>query len=98
MPSPLKWDASRQWTFTISLTQPVLVLLRDHINMFTDLGKDWSSGPPSNYMTWVPMRYVVNLDFHDYKIHFYVNDHNIIDKPLLDEENGPSPFLPKTVH
>jgi hypothetical protein len=93
MPSPLKWDASRQWTFAVLLNQPIFYLLRDHINMFTDLGKDWSSGPPSNYMTWVPMRYVVNLDFHNYEITFYVNDHNVIDKPLLQEENGMSPFL-----
>jgi hypothetical protein len=39
------------------------------------------------------MRYVVNLDFHNYEITFYVNDHNVIDKPLLQEENGMSPFL-----
>ncbi len=92
MPSPLKWDASHQWIFTVSLGQPIFYLLRDHINMFTDLGKDWSSGPPSNYFTWVPMRYFVILDFHDYEINTYVNDHNIIDKPLR-EENGPCLFV-----
>ncbi|KAI9507443.1 hypothetical protein F5148DRAFT_1205043 [Russula earlei] len=88
MPSPLKWDASRQWMFTVSLSQPIFYLLRDHINMFTDLGKDWSSGPPSDYLTWAPMHYVVNLDFNDYEINTYVNDHNIIDKPLVQEENA----------
>ncbi|KAH9041126.1 hypothetical protein EDB84DRAFT_1436665 [Lactarius hengduanensis] len=87
LPSPLKWNASRQWAFHVSLRQPVFYLLRDHINMFTDLGKDWSSGPPSDYFTWVPMRYAVNLDLRNYVIHTYVNDHNIIDKPLLREEN-----------
>jgi hypothetical protein len=95
MPSPLKWDASRQWIFNVSLNRPIFYLLRDHVNMFTDLGKDWSSGPPGNYMTWVPMRYVVNLDLHHYEINTYVNDHNVIDKPLLHEENGTSPFLHK---
>ncbi|KAF8271516.1 hypothetical protein EI94DRAFT_1770350 [Lactarius quietus] len=79
LPSPLKWDASRQWAFHISLRHPVFYLLRDHINI---------SGPPSDYFTWVPMRYAVNLDLHNYVIHFYVNDHNIIDKPLLREENA----------
>jgi hypothetical protein len=96
MPSPLKWDASRQWIFTASLGQPIFYLLRDHINMFTDLGKDWSSGPPNDYFTWVPMRYFVILDFHEYEINTYVNDHNIIDKPLR-EENGPSLFVQMTV-
>ncbi|KAI9437708.1 hypothetical protein H4582DRAFT_1957102, partial [Lactarius indigo] len=88
LPSPLKWDASRQWAFHVSLRQPVFYLLRDHINMFTDLGKDWSSGPSSDYFTWVPMRYAIDLDFRNYVIHTYVNDHNIIDKPLLREENA----------
>jgi hypothetical protein len=97
MPSPLKWDASRQWMFTVSLSQPIFYLLRDHINMFTDLGKDWSSGPPSNYFTWVPMRYFIILDFHEYEINTYVNDHNIIDKPLREEDNGLSLFVQMTV-
>lgn len=61
--------------------------------MLTDLGKDWSSGSPSNHLPWVPMRYVINLDFHDYEINTYVNDHNIIDKPHLGEENGLSLFF-----
>lgn len=95
MPSPLKWDASRRWMFAVSLNQPILYLLRDHINMFTDLGKDWSSGPPSDYFTWVPMRYFVILDLHDFEINTYVNDHNIIDKPLR-EENGPYLFVQVT--
>ena len=34
------------------------------------------------------MRYAVDLDLRNYVIHTYVNDHNIIDKPLLREENG----------
>lgn len=74
--------------FAISLRQPALYLLRDHINMFTDLGKDWSSGPPSGYYRFIPMIYAVELDLHQYEINTYVNDHNIIDKPLLREENG----------
>jgi hypothetical protein len=93
MQSPLKWDANRQWMFDLSLDQPIFYLLRDHINMFTDLSKDWTSGPPSTYLTWVPMRYAFNVDLRDYEINAYANDHNIIDKPLLREENGLSPFL-----
>ncbi|KAI0300988.1 hypothetical protein B0F90DRAFT_1720731 [Multifurca ochricompacta] len=88
MPSPLKWDANRQWTYNVSLRRPTFYILRDHVNMLTDLGKDWSSGPPSNYFTWIPMRYTVNLELRNYEINTYVNDHNIIDKPLLWEENA----------
>ncbi|KAI0663325.1 hypothetical protein C8Q70DRAFT_1102776 [Cubamyces menziesii] len=88
LPAPLKWNGTRQWTFAISLRQPCLYLLRDHINMFTDLGKDWSTGPPSDYNLFTPMIYVVDLDMHNYDINLYVNDHNIIDKPLIKEDNA----------
>ncbi|KAI0645908.1 hypothetical protein C8Q79DRAFT_910949 [Trametes meyenii] len=88
LPAPLKWNGLRQWTFGISLRTPCLYLLRDHINMFTDLGKDWSTGPPSDYNLFTPMIYVVDLDMHNYDINLYVNDHNIIDKPLIREDNA----------
>lgn len=93
MPSPLKWNDQRQWTFAINLRQPVFYLLRDHINMFTDLSKDWASGPPSSYDRFIPMLYKVEIDMSNYELNTYVNDHNIIDKPLIREENGLYPLL-----
>ncbi|TBU47302.1 hypothetical protein BD309DRAFT_511415 [Dichomitus squalens] len=88
LPTPLKWNGLRQWTFAISLRQPCFYLLRDHINMITDLGKDWSSGPPTDPSLFTPMIYVIDLDMHNYAINLYVNDHNIIDKPLIKEDNA----------
>lgn len=61
--------------------------------MLTDLGKDWSSGPPSDFYRFIPMHYVVELDLHDYEVNTYVNDHNIIDKPLIKEDNCALPDL-----
>ncbi|CCM03589.1 uncharacterized protein FIBRA_05726 [Fibroporia radiculosa] len=88
LPSPLQWNGERQWAFAVSLRQTDLYLLRDHMNMLTDLGKDWSSGPPVDYFRFIPMLYTVELDLHNYELNMYVNDHNIIDKPLIKEENG----------
>ncbi|KAI0074167.1 hypothetical protein K474DRAFT_1774197 [Panus rudis PR-1116 ss-1] len=88
MPSPLRWNEQRQWTYAITLRQPVIYLLRDHVNMLADLGKDWSSGPPSDYFKFIPMHYQVEVDMQSYEINTYVNDHNIIDKPLTKEENA----------
>ncbi|KAF7361830.1 hypothetical protein MVEN_00527500 [Mycena venus] len=88
LPSPLQWNARRTWKIGISLRQPVLYILRDHINMFTDLGKDWASGPPSDYHRFVPTVYAVELELHHYELNLYVNDHNIIDKPLIRDENA----------
>ena len=36
------------------------------------------------------MTYAVDLDMRNYELNLYVNDHNIIDKPQLREENGKS--------
>ncbi|KAJ7901907.1 hypothetical protein B0H14DRAFT_3080144 [Mycena olivaceomarginata] len=88
LPSPLEWNARRTWKIGISLRQPVLYLLRDHINMFTDLGRDWAAGPPSDYQRFVPTVYTVELELHHYELNMYVNDHNIIDKPLIRDENA----------
>lgn len=56
--------------------------------MFTDLSKDWASGPPSSPERFIPIVYKVEVDMQNYEINTYVNDHNIIDKPLIREENG----------
>ncbi|KAJ6586994.1 hypothetical protein DFH09DRAFT_241649 [Mycena vulgaris] len=88
LPSPLQWNAQRTWKIGISLRLPVLYILRDHINMFTDLGKDWAAGPPSDYHRFVPTLYVVELELHHFELNLYVNDHNIIDKPLIRDENA----------
>jgi hypothetical protein len=56
--------------------------------MLTDLGKDWTTGPESNFNTWIPITYAVDVNMSSYEINTYVNDQNIIDKPLLREENG----------
>jgi hypothetical protein len=86
--SPLIWNSKRKWTFAVTLRHPVLYLIRDHINMLTDLARDWNAGPPSDYHRFVPMIYIFELEMHHYRINLYANDHNIIDKPLLRDENG----------
>lgn len=93
LPSPLRWDEERSWGFNISLDQPVLYLIRDHINMLNDLGKDWSSGPPNNFNTFVPTTYGVNLILSEFELNLYANDHNIIDRPLDERDNGLFFFL-----
>jgi hypothetical protein len=84
----VKWNEERTWNLEISFYQPTLYLIRDHINMFTDLIKDWISGPPIDYQRFIPMIYAFRIDLHEYQINLNVNDHNIIDKPLIRDENG----------
>ncbi|RDB25364.1 Protein CSF1 [Hypsizygus marmoreus] len=88
LPSPLKWNMERRWIIAVSLRQPVLFLVRDHINMFIDLGKDWTTAPPADYQRFVPMVYAFEIEMHHYELNLYANDHNIIDKPLIRDENA----------
>ena len=88
LPSPLQWDEERSWNFDIDIEAPVLFLIRDHINMLTDLGKDWASGPPNDFDTFIPMNYGVTITLTDYELNLYANDHNIIDRPLDTKDNG----------
>lgn len=65
-----------------------MFLFRDHINMLTDLGRDWSSGPPHDFNTYIPMIYGVNLGLSEFELNLFANDHNVVDKPLSRDDNG----------
>jgi hypothetical protein len=94
LPTPLAWKALRQWKVGITLRTPVVYLLRDHVNMFTDLSTDWSAGPTAPIHTWIPMIYSIDLTLRNYTINLYANDFNIIDTPLQKDTNGMAkPFV-----
>ena len=56
--------------------------------MFIDLGKDWASGPPADYQKFIPIIYSIKFKLHNFEINQYANDQNIVDKPLIKDENG----------
>ena len=88
MPTPLRWNDERTWHISVTLRDPILYLIRDHINMFVDLGKDWAYGPPHDYRHFIPTVYVVDFNIHHYNLNLYLNDNNIIDRPHINDENG----------
>ncbi len=89
LPSPLTWDEERTWDFHMIFNDTSSNLIRDQINLFTDLGKDWSSGPPSDFNTFVPTIYGVSLSFQGgYDINLFANDHNVIDRPSDKQDNS----------
>ncbi|KAF8320822.1 hypothetical protein DL93DRAFT_2163795 [Clavulina sp. PMI_390] len=87
MPSPLTWNAPREWTFDISLSKPTVQLLRDHVTLITDLVKDWTSGPPTEYFRFIPITYTLRMSLRDTRFGVYLNDHNVIDYPLDNGQN-----------
>jgi len=62
--------------------------LRDHINMVIDLSWDWTTGPPTEWHQFVPTIYLSEVDLFHFDLNLYANDQNIIDKPLVKDENS----------
>jgi hypothetical protein len=90
MPTPLLWNARRDWQFDITMSRPVITLLRDHVTLISDLAKDWSSGPQGDFFHFTPYDYQFTVTLSHYQIKLYVNDFNVVDYPNRDDENGMS--------
>ena len=85
--NPLGWNSLRSWTFDIKNRSMELFLLRDHMFLLIDLIDDFTAGAKPGYLTFVPFRYDIGLDFTDLKLYLNSNDANIIDNPTDLDEN-----------
>ena len=86
--APLNWNDLHKWTFSIHSQSMELFMLRDHMFLLTDLISDFTAGPSTDYMTFVPFHYTIDLSFDDLKLYLNSNDSNIIDNPTDREENA----------
>ncbi|KAH6659834.1 fermentation associated protein [Truncatella angustata] len=87
MSNPLKWNSLRKWTFDVAGDDLELFILRDHIFLLVDLIDDWGSGPPQDYLLFVPFKYFLNIQFRNLKLYLNVNDVNIVNNPTEMEDN-----------
>ncbi|KAJ5662198.1 uncharacterized protein N7477_009814 [Penicillium maclennaniae] len=85
--NPISWNSLRSWRFSVHSNDLELFILRDHIFLLTDLVSDWTSGPPSEYYTFVPFIYNIDLSFSNIQLYVNVNDGNIISNPSDLEDN-----------
>lgn len=88
MPTPLSWNARRDWSLDLTLDTPEVSLLRDHVQVISDLAKDWSSGQVGDFHHFVPNHYNFRIVMLNYGFHLCLNDFNIIDAPLSREQNA----------
>jgi hypothetical protein len=86
--APNAWNTLRTWMFNIKCRDLELFLLRDHLFLLTDLVADWGSGPPPEYFSFVPFRYLLNVDFTNFKLYLNTNDSNIVNNPADVEDNN----------
>lgn len=85
--NPLGWNAPHDWMFDFRSNAVELFILREHVFLLIDLVDDWTTGPPPDYLTFVPFLYRLNLQFGTFKLYFNVNDANIINNPSDLEDN-----------
>jgi hypothetical protein len=85
--NPIHWNSLRSWRFSVHSHDLELFILRDHIFLLTDLVSDWASGPPSEYYTFVPFVYNIDLSFSNPHLFVNVNDGNIVSNPSDLEDN-----------
>ncbi|KAK2807866.1 hypothetical protein FQN50_005255 [Emmonsiellopsis sp. PD_5] len=86
--NPLQWNTLHTWTVGIDSQDLELFLLRDHIFLLTDLVGDWTSGPPSDFYTFVPFHYNIDFSFTHVQLFMNVNDSNIINNPSDLNDNA----------
>lgn len=85
--NPLGWNTLRQWQIDVQCHKLEIFLLRDHIFLLTDLVNDWSSGPSTDYYTFLPFKYAIGLHLDDFKLFVNANDSNIINNPSDVDDN-----------
>ncbi|KAL1651722.1 Macrophage colony-stimulating factor 1 receptor [Didymella pomorum] len=86
--APLAWNTLRTWMFNIKCQDLELFLLRDHLFLLTDLVADWGAGPPPDYFLFVPFRYLLHVEFENFRLFMNTNDSNIVNNPAdLDDNN-----------
>ncbi|KAH8681166.1 hypothetical protein BX600DRAFT_13663 [Xylariales sp. PMI_506] len=85
--APLRWNSLRNWHFDIDADNLELFILRDHIFLLTDLIDDWGTGPPQDYLLFVPFKYFLNFQLRNLKLYLNVNDVNIVNNPTDFDDN-----------
>ena len=85
--NPLGWKSLRHWQFNVHSDRLELFILRDHAFLMQDLVGDWTAGPPSEFLTFVPFLYSLNLQLPNFKVYLNVNDSNIINNASSTEDN-----------
>ena len=79
---PLKWNGVPDWTFDQVSLNPRIFILREHVELFSDLFADFGAGDPVLYENLRAFIYRINLKLLNYELYLNVNDYNIINNPL----------------
>ncbi|KAF2668562.1 hypothetical protein BT63DRAFT_479968 [Microthyrium microscopicum] len=84
---PLEFNTLREWYFNVENDDLDLFILRDHLFLITDVVGDWTAGPASEFHTFTPFRYFLDVHFRNFKMYLNSNDSNIINNPSELDDN-----------
>ncbi|OBA15838.1 uncharacterized protein OGAPODRAFT_94272 [Ogataea polymorpha] len=84
---PLQWNGAATWSFQNRSTNAELYLLREHIELLTDMFGDFSSGNPTPYELFRPFFYKISWKVYNYNISLNLNEKNIVSHPLDYNDN-----------
>lgn len=84
---PLEWNALANWKFENISKNANIYLLKEHVNLLSDLFSDFASGEPTPYELFRPFIYRLNWNLYDYAIYLNINEENIINNPLDNTVN-----------
>ncbi|KAF2206983.1 hypothetical protein CERZMDRAFT_52052 [Cercospora zeae-maydis SCOH1-5] len=84
---PITWNTLRDWPFRVAINDLELFILRDHLFLIIDLVNDWGSRGVSEFYTFVPYNYQLDLTFNNFVMYLNVNDANIINDPADFDKN-----------
>ena len=94
LPSPIVWTELHSWAIDVTLASgkdndtPVeLSLIRDHMTLFTDVVRDFTSGPSGDAARYVPYTYTIKLTLLNYALVLFLNQGNIINNPTEPSDN-----------
>ena len=88
LPNPLGWNSLHEWNISIQGESVEVFFLRDHVFLVNDLISDWASGPPADFYTFVPYKYLIDLHMINLILFLNVNESNIINSPANLEDNN----------
>lgn len=78
LPTTIKWNSRREWIFTLNAEKPKIFLLKEHTELFADLGRDFSFGPLIPLEFFIPITYTIKGVLLNYQGFFCANQFNVI--------------------
>lgn len=84
---PLKWNGAQSQQYSVTLGDPTIWLLNEHIALISDTISDFASGPATPVNYFVPCTYEIPISATNATLKLSLNEKNIVDHHNEPKEN-----------